>query len=71
MEYKGRNIDDYTTEDFNNLNYDEQIEFCWLQMERALQEWREQEAAAAAAAATAEVRSTADWPDAPLDVSTD
>ena len=67
MEYKGKNIEEYTEEEFHNLTHEEQIEFLWLEMELAMNEIAAEEAAAV----TAKVRSTEDWPDVPLDVSTD
>ena len=50
MEYKGKKIEDYSNEDFNGLDSEEQMEFLWTQMDIAMSEIREEEAAAAEAA---------------------
>ena len=60
MEYKGKKIEDYTNEDFNGLDSEEQMEFLWIQMDIAMSEIREEEAAAAEAAKDEELQAWLD-----------
>ena len=60
MEYKGKKIEDYSHEEFNGLNSEEQMEFLWIHMDLALEEMREEEAAAAESAEDGELQAWLD-----------
>ena len=60
MEYKGKRVEDYSNEDFNGLDSEEQMEFLWIQMDLALEEMREEEAAASESAGDGELQAWLD-----------
>ena len=40
MEYKGKDIFEFTQEEFDDLNHEEQLQLCWLQMDTLLEQMK-------------------------------